>query len=117
LPGYPHASAVWAAGEVVSTVSDLMTFASALFDGEIVSRETLAVMTQPLGTDVNSGLLWGLGGLQIEPGVFGMGGDIPSYHAFFIGFLDNKIIVTALVNTEEGNVIIPSVTALQYISQ
>jgi hypothetical protein len=74
-------------------------------------------MTQPLGTDVNSGLLWGLGGVHVEPGVFGMGGDIPGYHAFFIGVLDTKLVVTALVNTEGGNVIMPSVTALQYISQ
>jgi len=116
LPWYPHASTVWSAGEVVSTVSDLMTFASALFDGKLVSRETLAVMAQPLGTGVDRGLLWGLGGLQIEPGAFGMGGDIPGYHAFFMGYLDNKLIVTALINTV-GDVITPSISALQYISQ
>ena len=72
-------------------------------------------MAQPLGTDVNSGRLWGLGGgtvEQIGPGAFGMGGDIPGYHAFFMSFLDNKIVVTSLVNTEEGNVITPSMSAM-----
>jgi D-alanyl-D-alanine carboxypeptidase len=119
MPSYPHSSTTWSAGEVVSTVSDLMTFASALFDGKLVSKETLAVMAQPLATDEDGVKLWGLGGATLEmlPGAFGMGGDIPGYHAFFIGFLDNKLIVTALVNTEEGNVINPSISALQYISQ
>ena len=118
-PWYPHSSTVWSAGEVVSTVSDLMTFVSALFDGKLVSKETLAVMAQPLATDEDGVKLWGLGGATLEmlPGTFGMGGDIPGYHGFFIGLLDNKLIVTALVNTEEGNVINPSISALQYISQ
>ncbi|GAI74483.1 unnamed protein product, partial [marine sediment metagenome] len=35
-----------------------MTFASALFDGSFVSKETLAVMAQPMGTDVDSGQLY-----------------------------------------------------------
>jgi len=119
-PWYPHSSTVWSAGEVVSTVSDLMTFASALFDGKLVSKETLAVMAQPMGTDVDSGRIWGLGGATLDMGglrAFGMGGDIPGYHAFFIGFIDTKFAVAALCNTEEGDVINPSVSALQYISQ
>jgi hypothetical protein len=76
-------------------------------------------MAQPLGTDEDGVRLWGLGGATLEmlPGAFGMGGDIPGYHAFFVGFLDNKLIVTALVNTEEGDVMMPSLSALQYISQ
>ena len=77
-------------------------------------------MAQPLGTDINSGLIYGLGGRTLEmfpPGAFGMGGDIPGYHAIFIGILDTKLIVTALVNTQEGDVITPSISALQYIGQ
>ena len=35
-PWYPHPSTVWACGDIVTTVSDLMTFASALFDGKLV---------------------------------------------------------------------------------
>jgi CubicO group peptidase (beta-lactamase class C family) len=34
-----------------------------------------------------------------------------------MGFLDNKLIVTAMCNTQEGDVIMPSISALQYISQ
>ena len=47
---------------------------------------------------------------------FGMGGDNVCYHAFFLGTLDGRSIVTALVNSD-GNVILPSLDALQlYIS-
>jgi D-alanyl-D-alanine carboxypeptidase len=119
FPWYPHASTAWAAGEMVSSASDLLTFASALFDGKLVSRETLALMTQPLGT--GGGRTWAIGGGVMEVDgheAFAMGGDSTTgYHAFFIGIPDSKLAVTALVNTVEGNVISPSLTALEYISQ
>jgi D-alanyl-D-alanine carboxypeptidase len=120
-PWYPHVSVstAWAAGGIVSTASDLMTFASALFDGMLVSRETLAIMTTPVGTEGQRA--WALGGGVLEVDghkAFAMGGDTTGYHAFFVGILDSKLIGTALVNTEEGDVISPSMVALQdYISQ
>jgi len=46
-----------------------------------------------------------------------MGGDVPGYHAFFVGYLDTNFAVAALTNTEEGDVIAPSLAALEYISQ
>jgi D-alanyl-D-alanine carboxypeptidase len=119
LPWYPHASTAWAAGGMVSTASDLMTFASALFDGKLVSRETLAIMAQSMGTEGEQA--WALGGGVTEIAghkAFGMGGDTTGYHTFFVGILDNKLVVIALINTEEGDVVSPSMVALQqYISQ
>ena len=50
VPSYPSPSIAWAAGAVVSTLADLMTFASALFDGVLVSKETLAEMATPVTT-------------------------------------------------------------------
>lgn len=111
-------STAWAAGGIVSSAADLMTFASALFGGRLVSNETLAIMTQPVAT--GDGRTWALGGAVVEVNgykVFGMGGDTTGYHAFFAGAPGSKFIVTALVNAEEGNVISPSMTALQFISQ
>jgi hypothetical protein len=94
-----------------------MTFASALFDGELVSKETLAEMATPLGKNVESGRLWGFGGATLEelPAAFGMGGDVPGYHAFFVGVQDTKVVVAALVNTEEDDVITPSLMAMEYL--
>lgn len=117
LPNYPHPSTTWAAGAVVSTLSDLMTFANALFDGKLVSKETLAIMATPVAPDDKDPMVWGLGGATLEnlPGGFGMGGDIPGYHAFFLGIQNTKMVVAALVNTEEGDVITPSLMALEYL--
>jgi len=107
----------WAAGGIASSASDLMTFASALFDGRLVSKETLDIMAQPMGT--GDGAAWGLGGGVMEIDghkVFAKSGDSTGYHAFFIGTLDGKFIVTALVNTD-GDVISPSMAALKSIIQ
>ena len=119
FPWYPHESTAWAAGVMVSSAADLMTFASALFDGKLVSSETLDIMTQPMGT--GDGHAFGLGGVVVQLAdhkAFGIAGDSTTgYHAFFIGIPGSKLAVTALVNTVEGNVISPSVTALEYLSQ
>ena len=117
LPNYPHPTTTWAAGAIVSTLADLMTFAGALFDGELVSQETLAEMATVVAPDDSSPLLWGLGGATLGDlsGSFGMGGDIPGYHAFFVGIQGTPLVVAGLINTEEGDIIGPSLTALQYL--
>lgn len=118
VPDYPHPSTAWAAGGVVSDLPDLMAFAAALFDGALVSPETLAQMATPVAKDAESGLLWGFGGATMEmlpPGSFGMGGDVPGYHAFFSGLQGTKLVVAALVNTEQGDVIGPSLAVFQYL--
>ena len=112
------ASVGWAAGGIGSSAADLMTFASALFDGKLVSKETLGIMAQPVGS--GDGAAWGLGGGVMEIDghkVFAKSGDSTGYHAFFIGTLDGRFIVTALVNTDEGDVISPSMDALKSIIQ
>jgi D-alanyl-D-alanine carboxypeptidase len=117
-PWYPHSSTAWAAGGMASSVSDLMTFASALFDGRLVSAETLALMTEPVGKEGQRA--WALGGGVMEVAgrtAFAMGGNTTGYHAFFVGIPESKLVVTALVNAEEGNVIAPSLAALKYTIQ
>ena len=119
MPWYPHPSTSGAAGEIVSSASDLMTFATALFGDQLLSKETFVEMIQPVGTDVESGMMWGLGGGTLEQfglRFYGMGGDIPGFHAFFIGSVDNDLLVVAVTNTEEGDVIGPSMGALEYMA-
>jgi D-alanyl-D-alanine carboxypeptidase len=115
VPGLPHSSTAWAAGAVVSTRADLLTFAGALFDGELVSKETLAEMATPLATDAVGGRLWGLEGATLgsNRAAFGMGGDVVGYHDFFIGIQGIKIVAAGLVNTEEGDVVSPGLMALE----
>lgn len=117
IPWYSHmsASTAWAAGGIASSVSDLMTFASALFDGMLVSKETLDLMTKRVGA--GNGWVWGLGVGKVNVSghkAFAMGGDSTGYRAFFIGTLEGKCIVTALANTD-ADVISPSKSALQMI--
>jgi D-alanyl-D-alanine carboxypeptidase len=66
MPSLPHVSLGWAVGDVVSSAGDLLTFATALFDGELVSKETLAEMAAPVAKDDQGELLWGLGGATLE---------------------------------------------------
>ena len=120
LPWLPHPSTTWAAGDIVSTVSDLMTFASALFDGDLVLKETLEIMAEPVGTDVANGFLWGLGGGTLDgagPRTFAMGGGMPGYRALYVGSLDSKVLVVALLNTDHGSLYEPTLMALQYLTQ
>jgi hypothetical protein len=51
---------------------------------------------------------------MLPSGAFGMGGDIVDYHTFFMGFLDTKFVMTALLNIKEGNFIASSLIALVY---
>ncbi len=123
-PGYPHPSTAWSAGAITSTVSDLITYASALFKDDLFeSRETLEEMLQPLASqDFGGGQLadLGLGLMRIQiPGmtIWGHPGDVPGYAAF-IGYDPNSgATVAATVNTVGGDVIMPAISALQYLSQ
>lgn len=117
IPNLPHATTAWAAGGVVSTLADLMTFAGALFDGKIVSKESLAQMATGIGADPDGMRVWGLGGATLKgvPGSYGMGGDAPGYHAIFVGLAESNLIVAGLINTEEGDVVMPALTAFDYL--
>jgi D-alanyl-D-alanine carboxypeptidase len=117
LPSLPSASLAWAVGDVVSSPADLLTFASALFDGKLVSQETLTEMATPVAKDAADGRPWGLGGGTMEgvPGGFGMGGEAVGYKAFYLGVQGTKIVVLALANTWEADVITPSLMAFDYL--
>lgn len=114
----PSASTAWAVGSVVSSLADLMTFAAALFDGELVSEESLAEMATGIAADPDGVRIWGLGGATLKgiPGSYGMGGDNPGYRAIFVGQIGTPWIVAGLINTEGGDVVGPALQAFQYLT-
>jgi len=79
-----------------------MTFASALFDGKLVSKESLAEWGRP-SRQTRKTALWGLGGATLEsvPGSFGMAATF-RLSAFFLGIQGTNLVVAALTNTEEA---------------
>ncbi len=72
------ATSAWAAGALVSSVEDLHTFLTALFDEHVISAELLAAMT--------ANEEYGLGITRL-PGfnsLYGHGGGIPGYTTFVL---------------------------------
>ncbi len=124
LLGAYHSSIGWSAGAIISTVSDLISYASALFKGDLFeSRETLEEMLQPLASqDFGGGLVadFGLGLIRIQTQgmtIWGHPGDVPGYAAFMGYDPDSGATLAATVNTLGGNLIMPAISALQYVNQ
>ncbi|MGC5584884.1 serine hydrolase domain-containing protein [Ornithinimicrobium sp. W1665] len=71
-----------AAGGMVSTAEDLMTFAEALTEGRLVSPESWSEMTDV--TEVDDGIAVGLGLMEDEAGRLFHEGDLPGYRSLLI---------------------------------
>ena len=101
----------WAAGQLVSTPSDLLEFFTALTDGELLSAEMLAQMetTVPApGATVRGAESYGLGlqtfTLSCGGTAWAHGGDIPGFETRGAVTEDGRgvmLAVTALPTTEE----------------
>jgi D-alanyl-D-alanine carboxypeptidase len=120
--GTEHPSFGWSAGALVSTVSDLTTFTSALFNGDLFkSEETLNQMLEPLvPVDLGGGFVvqYGLGPARadVDGGpIWGHAGDAIGYAAFAGYDPATGSVVAAAVNTHGGDVLGPSIAALQYL--
>jgi D-alanyl-D-alanine carboxypeptidase len=73
-------SAAWAAGAIVSTVSDVATFYRALLGGRLLRPALLAEMERTVNTGTGDGYGLGLLQLRTECGrVLGHDGDFPGY--------------------------------------
>jgi D-alanyl-D-alanine carboxypeptidase len=67
------ATDAWAAGAIVSSATDLHVFLSALFDGRLISAESLTEMTEHEGYGL------GIGVWDSPEGLYGHDGSIPGY--------------------------------------
>ena len=71
------ASSAWAAGSLISSASDLLTFMSGLFDGQLISPDRLTEMTDVAATGYGFGLFEAYLGVD-NPG-YAHNGGIPGY--------------------------------------
>lgn len=75
----------WAAGSIISTVSDLLTWAEALVEGTLISStmQQERMMMFEIDIDDFSGISYGLG-IYSDNGAIGHGGD---YSGFYTGYV------------------------------
>ena len=76
----------WAAGAIVSSVEDLHAFLSALFNGQVISAESLLVMTanEEYGLWIARFALVEIENLADSGDLYGHGGGIPGYGTLVI---------------------------------
>ena len=110
-PDYDYTSlntAAWAAGAMVSSAGDLHRLFTAVYDGQIVTEETLEEMTA--GDDYGFGLeLW-----EKSDGLVGHSGGIPGYSTFVRHDPDSGItaFLASTADLDPGPVTVPVVRAL-----
>ena len=88
----------WAAGSIISTVSDLLTYAGALADGTLISSAMQEERLKMVAIDIEdfSGISYGLG-IYSDNGAIGHGGDYSGFYtAYAVRYQDYDFAV--LVN-------------------
>ena len=116
-----HVSAAWAAGGIVSTAEDLLTFIRALFEKRLLRPASFSQMTDlivaadPVYPMVNG---YGLGLVSMEVAgraCFGHVGNIPGYSSLMAYWADGEAYLVVLMNQNytrlEGNKINTEVIA------
>lgn len=93
--GFLDMSLPYAAGSLYSTVGDLLKWDQALYNGKVISADSLAKMTTPGKGDYGYGLV-----IQEKNGrkVIGHGGGINGFNTNMIRFPDQGVVSIALAN-------------------
>ncbi|WP_267245222.1 serine hydrolase domain-containing protein [Streptomyces sp. PR69] len=105
-----HQTASWAqsAGAMISSTRDLNTFFSGLFDGRLLTAESLKQMQQ--WTPVNSTQGYGLGlrrrDLSCGVSVYGHTGTMQGYYTYAFTTKDGKRSLTAMANTSNNGAVL-----------
>jgi D-alanyl-D-alanine carboxypeptidase len=93
----------YTAGALASTPADLVRFGAALFGGDLVSPETLALMVTP-GEAGGEGATYGLGVEILEVAghtVWGHRGGMPGYQSALFYLPESGVIVALCANSTE----------------
>jgi D-alanyl-D-alanine carboxypeptidase len=95
----------WAAGAIVSTATDLAKFANAFMKGQLFQDPaTLQVMQNWVGTTSAGGLGYGIGLIEMLPGVWGHRGQTAGFTSIIAMDPEEDFIFIALTNAAEGGV-------------
>jgi D-alanyl-D-alanine carboxypeptidase len=100
-----HLSAQGSEGGMVSTTQDLMRFADALFEGELLQPDSLQEMFTFMPSE-RPGIAWGMGVAQMQTAagdVVGMAGDGPGFAARMFRLPDLDLTVVLLTNTNRDD--------------
>jgi D-alanyl-D-alanine carboxypeptidase len=91
-----HPSILFGAGQIISTPSDLATFIQALFDGKIVSKESLDQMKT-----IRDDFGWGMEGFKFADKMFyGHAGGADNYGAWLSYLPEEKLAVAYTTNAK-----------------
>jgi len=128
LQNAEYTSDTWAFSEggVLSSISDLAQFDSALYTEKLVKRSTLAEMWTP--TKLNSGEMGVIGHNAVgEPNYYGLGwfighyrnhkivfhgGDKPGFSSLFVRFADESLTIIVLANLLSPNLVFSVATGV-----
>ena len=90
----------WAAGAVISTVDDMTVFISALLEGRLFDdRSTLDIMQDTVPTGSPLIPQYGIGLIEISPGLWGHGGQTLGFLSDTAYFPEENISVVAWTNS------------------
>lgn len=108
-----HPSIEWTGGGLVSTPSDLVRWAKALFEGEVIApdvlNEMLTSVAKPTEPPDELGRVLGYAlGVNVMKSEFGTcyrhGGFFPGYNSFLAYFPDEKIAIAMQINTDSSEI-------------
>lgn len=89
----------WGAGGLAATAEEVARFASAAFNGDLLSESSVETMTSVTGSDTGYALGVGIGDLGGET-VWGHGGAIPGYLSQLYYFPEDGLTMVAVSNTD-----------------
>jgi D-alanyl-D-alanine carboxypeptidase len=97
-------SYAWAAGAMVSNMSDLVDWATALYSGKVLEPATMMELLKTVPT-TQAGLSYGLGVFVGDASIagdtiIGHPGDIPGYHTHMWYLPNEKIAFATAVNAD-----------------
>lgn len=92
-----HPSIAGASGGMVSTVTDLLSWASVFASGELLTSETYATQLDGIPAGAYEGALYGLGAIIID-GLIGHVGGINGYQGASFALADRSLAIAILTN-------------------